>query len=510
VNGFRAWFLPPHFSLSEREILAGTWEGAESAEGPESGQGPEFAQGRESAQGLAPFLYPDLSMARLVEVGTELRKARESYLLTTPVQDLMEAVDRVAMRFLDGGDSLRSQALDGLGAYGGYSRPMARTVLEGMARGWTGEMLGHLVRSEFADPRVLDTFVPDGFGGRVRALGYPLTFHLGAGSVPGVATTSLIRALLVKSAVLMKPGFGDLALPVLFASGLAHERPDLSRAVAVLYWPGQDTHRTEAALDVADLVVAYAGNETIEWVRRRLPPPVPLRAYRHRMGFGLVGREALDREGGGDPARGPAWDAARGAAWAVAAFDQRGCVSPHVLFVEEGGRVGPEEFSELLSRALHDLEVRIPAGRRTQDEWGAMQQLRGEAEMKEALGSGRVFHGGESSSWSVFYSPDGEIEPSCLGRAVRVLPVKEVGDGLERMAQWRPYLQTVGFVGFEDRIEDLQEDLARLGVSRIVGMAQVPWPRPWWHHDGTGPLRDLVLWTDVEDPGGLSPGGGEG
>ena len=33
-----------------------------------------------------------------------------------------------------------------------------------------------------------------------------MTFHLGAGTVPGVAVTSLVRALLVKSAVLLKPG----------------------------------------------------------------------------------------------------------------------------------------------------------------------------------------------------------------------------------------------------------------------------------------------------------------
>ncbi len=73
----------------------------------------------------------------------------------------------------------------------------------------------------------------------------PLTFHLGAGSVPGVATTSLIRGLLVRSAVLLKPGLGDIPLPLFFARGLEEEDPELARslAVAVLAGKGEWTDR---------------------------------------------------------------------------------------------------------------------------------------------------------------------------------------------------------------------------------------------------------------------------
>ena len=48
------------------------------------------------------------------------------------------------------------------------------------------------------------------------------------------------------------------------------------------------------------------------------------------------------------------------------------------------------------------------------------------------------------------------------------------------------------------------EDMARLGVSRIAPMEKVPWPPSWWHHDGSGPLRDLVRWTDLESGEDLS------
>jgi hypothetical protein len=385
---------------------------------------------------------------------------------------------------------------------------MAETVLEGMARGWMREGLWDLVRSEFADPAVLDGFRPGPTGDRTRALGFPLTFHLGAGTVPGVATTSLIRGLLVKSAALLKPALGDLPLPVVFAQGLEEEDSELARNVAVLYWPVEENGRTETALGKADLVVTYGSDETIRWVRERLPPETPLRAYRHRMGFGLVGREALGGKAGtaaGDAARSVAQDAAR----SVALFDQKGCVSPHVFFVERGGEVEPEEWAALLAWAFQELETALPSGEVSLEEGVAMQQLRGAAELGEGLGEGVVHHGGEEAPWTVLFLPAGAVEPSCLNRTVRVLPVDTVQEALSALKEWTPYLQTVGVAGLEGRTAEVLEELARLGVSRIPELEGVPWPRPWWHHDGSGPLQDLVRWTDVEGVEILSQGIGE-
>ncbi|MFO8174537.1 MAG: hypothetical protein R6T96_09665 [Longimicrobiales bacterium] len=48
----------------------------------------------------------------------------------------------------------------------------------------------------------------------------------------------------------------------------------------------------------------------------------------------------------------------------------------------------------------------------------------------------------------------------------------------------------------------MAEALAGLGVSRVAPLETMAWPTAWWHHDGTGPLRSLVRWTDLEDPVG--------
>ena len=468
MNPLRAWHFPPRFPLADGEIV--------SLHDPPA----------------PPLEHPVLAEDRLRHLMSMLRMARDELLVGLPVERVVRAVDRVACRLLDPGDELRKRALAELGPQAGLSDPMAETILDKMAFDWTRERLLGLLASEFSDPGVLDEFRPGTRGGMVRALGFPLTFHLGAGTVPGVSVTSLVRALLVKSAVLLKPGRGDVTLPVVFAHGLHEEDPDLGLSVAVAYWPGREGSLVESAVRKADLVVVYGGDETVRWVRERLPPATSLRVYRHRLGLGLVGRGGLGED---------APYTAREAARAVALFDQRGCVSPHVLFVEEGGATDPGEWATLLAGALQELEKALPSGRLTEEEGAVLQQVRGLGELEEGTGRGAVYHGGPRAPWTVLFTPGGKLEPSCLNRTVRVIPVGNLAEALKDMEAWRPYLQTVGVVGLGGRKEAVAEALTRLGVSRITSLKALPWPPPWWHHDGEGPLRALVRWTDVEPAG---------
>jgi hypothetical protein len=85
-----------------------------------------------------------------------------------------------------------------------------------------------------------------------------------------------------------------------------------------------------------------------------------------------------------------------------------------------------------------------------------------------------------------------------LHRTVRVIPVQNLTDVLPELGAWATHLQTVGVAGLGPHREEVLAGLIGLGVTRVTGMEGVPWPPPWWHHDGTGPLQALVRWTDVE------------
>ncbi|HSG48945.1 MAG TPA: acyl-CoA reductase, partial [Longimicrobiales bacterium] len=194
----------------------------------------------------------------------DLREARGT-LMELTAMEIAAAVGTVGARFLNPDDPLRKIALERIPDEAGFSRAMAERVLDGMARDWTEPRLRRLLETEFRDLSVLDGFRPrpgEAAAARLRAMGDGVAVHIGSGSVPGVCATSVVRSLLVKTPVLVKPGDGDRALTELFLQGLEHQAPALAAAVVVAYWPGGEWELEEALLTGADRVVVYGSDET--------------------------------------------------------------------------------------------------------------------------------------------------------------------------------------------------------------------------------------------------------
>jgi hypothetical protein len=182
----------------------------------------------------------------------------------------------------------------------------------------------------------------------------------------------------------------------------------------------------------------------------------------------------------------------------VAVFDQRGCVSPHLILVEATGDIGPEQFARRLGAAFERLEASLPSGRLEIEEAAALHQLRGTAELLAATGSGEVVHGGASGTWTVLFERRGGALEPAVGRVVRVRPfrhVSEIGALLEPVGA---HLQTLGVAGFGDTLEALAAACGRIGVTRVAGFESLPYPPARWYHDGRPPIGELVRWVEVE------------
>lgn len=456
---------------------------------------PEIESTRYESPGGESF---ELRSARLNPDGigrqvNALLDARDRWLADRPVSSIIQVIDRVARRFLDERDSLRSRALEGISVVSEYSRPMARLVLDRMASDWRTGALQPLVVEEFGDPPAIDGFVGrSGHARKVRAIGPKLTVHFFSGNVPGVAVTSLIRALLVKSASLGKTARGEPLLAPLFAQALAEEDHGLGEAIAVAYWEGGDESLETVALDRAEAVIVYGGQGAVESIRRRVPPAVRFLGYGHRLSFGVIAREALADE---CEARKIAADAAL----AVATFDQHGCVSPHLFYIEDDGAVTPDLWASYLGDALAALSTDLPRGQVTAAESTAIRAARTEAEFARLAGSGHQLHTSPTdTSWTVIFDPDQAFVPSCLNRLARVKPVSSIDEVPRLVATVGSVLQTIGVAGARDRVQRLAEHLAELGASRITSLAKMPWPPQTWHHDGRPPLSDLVRWSDLD------------
>lgn len=431
---------------------------------------------------------PRLTPALVREQAAALLAARERHLARRPLGEIVAAVDRVAARLLDPADELRVTAERALPAITGYSPAMVCRVLDRMAADWRAAPLRELLRAEFGDPRVLDGLVANPRGGQVAAFGPRLSTHVFSGNVPGVAVTSLVRALLVKSASLGKTAVGEPLLPALFARGLAEVDAGLGECVAVTYWAGGEEEMERAALEHADAAIVYGGADAVAAIRARTPAAARFLGYGPRLSFGVVARERLTEEHAADVACSAALDAST--------FDQQGCVSPHVFYVEEGGEIAPREWAALLAREMEAVERELPRGALSPSESSAIRQLRGHAEFAPGM---ELFASREGTAWTVVFDPDPAFEASCLNRVVRVKPVPALDRIPPLLEKFADVLQTAGVTASPERTAALAAELGRLGASRIVPLGRMAWPPPRWHHDGHPPLRDLVRWVDVED-----------
>ncbi len=254
----------------------------------------------------------------------------------------------------------------------------------------------------------------------------------------------------------------------------------------------------DAALADADVVTAYGSDETVAELRVRAPLTARFVAYHHRISVGLVGRETL--------VEGEIAAVAARAAESVAYFDQKGCVSPQVVYVEEGGPLTPEDFARRLGEALEAIEARLPSGPLSVGEASTLQQARGTAELLAGTGSGVVVHGGRSP-WTVVLEREPSDPAPVAGRFVRVRPVADAADLAGVLESLGTHLQTVGVAGLGARLERITAALGAVGASRVAPFEGVAFPAPWWHHDGGGPLRDLVRWVDLDRGPEGRPGG---
>ncbi|MEX0891649.1 MAG: acyl-CoA reductase [Gemmatimonadota bacterium] len=434
--------------------------------------------------------WPWLRAGAMRELAGRVAAAREA-LDGVPVVEIIGAVNRVAARLVDPADPLRAEAAALLPAVTGFHPAMVTLVLDRMAAEWRTPALERLLQAELGGAAALDGFVALPGGRRARAFGPRLALHVFAGNVPGVAVTSLIRVLLVRGASVGKTAAGEPVLPVLFARALATEHAALGDALAVTYWPGGEGPAEQEALAAADVAVGYGNAAAMAALRRAAPPGARLVEHGPRVSVGIVGPGALT-----DPAR--AETVAREAARAIAVVDQQGCVSPQALLVVDGCPVTPLAFTRALAAAFEQLEETLPRGGLEPGEAAAVHRLRNEAEFRAIAGAPVEIFAAPGTAWTVVLDATGELRASCLNRFVTVHPVASVRAAVVRLTPLAAALQTVAVAGAEE-LEAAAAALGRLGATRVTSFRAAPWPPGHGLHDGRGPLRELVRWTELED-----------
>jgi len=222
-----------------------------------------------------------------------------------------------------------------------------------------------------------------------------------------------------------------------------------------------------------------------------LPAHVRFLGYGHRVSFGFIAREVLSNHG--------AKKIAAAAAADVVAWDQLGCLSPHLFYVEAGGAVSAELFAETLAGELAKREQTEPRGNIPAADAAAIASRRAGYDIRAAASSDtRQWQSQGSTAWTVVYEADPRFQLSCLNRFIHVKAAASLSEALHTAETVRGRVSTAGLAATAARAEPLATELARWGVTRICPIGQMQVPPLTWRHDGRPSLGDLVTWTDWE------------
>jgi len=446
-----------------------------------------FDRGNEEVEVAVPVL----GETQLEELAARVKQASRDYLKNLTTAQIIAIIDKAVARLLDRNDPYRRKAERLLPLITGYDSEMVRLGLTQYLKTFRRSGLHKFLAEDFANPCILDDFEPMPKGGFAKALGPDLLVHIWAGNVPGLPLWSLISGLLVKSGTIGKVPSAEPLFAGWFAEILADIEPKLADCMAIVWWKGGDEAREQALLKQADVVLAYGGNESLSEIRARTPITTRCLTYGHKISFGMVSRAALDTS--------KAWSVAHQAAYDVIRYDQQGCYSPHVFFVERGGKVSPREFSKYVANELACFERKFPRRALSIEEAGSVAAWRHGEEMKSSAGAGRDIMGDAAGAWSAVYVEDSEdLAPSGLNRTIKIIAVDDLADVAPRIAPFKAYLQTVGIAASPEELFRLAALLGAAGVTRICALGQMTAPEAGWHHDGRFNLLDLITMVEIE------------
>jgi hypothetical protein len=440
----------------------------------------------------------ELTPTMIREACETLKRNRESYLRDRSTAHLIRVLSEVGENWMQPDYPFRRLALEKSPKETGFPPATLARGLDAFFGQLTRPNLQGLVVQDLGHRQRLDEMVTLGDRSEIpaaMACGPELTAIIAPGNVPASAWMSLTLGWLVRSAQFLKCARGTSLLTRLFAHSIHEVEPKLACCVEIAEWPGGERRLEDPLFEAADCVTASGSDEMLAELRGRLPARSKFLGYGHRVSFGFVAEEVLVGAG--------ARQAVRRAVDDVVAWNQQGCLSPHVIFVQTGGAITAEIFAEMLAAELEEREKIEPRGPIPLEEAALIVSRRDFYRIRERAPRDldlrtRLWCSAESTDWTVVYEGDARFQMSCLNRFIYVKGVVDLTDALHQSDGVRGQVSTVGIAAHEETAKDLAQQLARWGVTRVCPLGRMQQPPLTWRHDGRPGLSNLVTWTDWE------------
>ncbi len=420
---------------------------------------------------LTPTRTP-LVPGRLRAVAQALRAGGSALRALSP-EARLAAVDRVAASWLTEHSPWRARARAELAMSTGFPPAAIEIATTNLWSALRATELRHTVERELPD---------------VEGAPHPeLALHVLAGNVPGVGAFGIVAALLAGVPSLVKPAAREPFFPALLAESVVAVAPELQRALAIAPWRGGSRELDAAALAEADVVLAYGRDETLDHLAAHRPRR--LLRFGHRLSVALIARSAL----------GPT--SARALARQVALYDQQGCCSPQVAFVEDAGRPTVDAFAELVAAELGALEHELPRATATLAETAGVWRFLERHRWRAQEGADVCVHGGRDGTASVVCDRTDDWPMSPTFRHLVMVPVATLGATAVKLTRLAGVLEAVGYAGPTARLAEVSALAAAAGAPRLCPLDRLQSPPFAWCQSGHRRLASFFRDEAAAGPG---------
>ncbi len=216
-----------------------------------------------------------------------------------------------------------------------------------------------------------------------------ITVQILAGTTPAMIAQGFLQGALLGAQL---DAVQYLKLPrqqTLFAYLLYQSFQENAPELAALFIldNGQKLNQFYTVLAKAQLVIIYGNDETIATIHSYVTPETLFFAHGHAESAAIIFQEAANL------------DSLKKLAYDMLSYDQRGCLSPRAVFVEEGGELSPEECAQQFAEiVLPHVALQLPRG-------GLLEGEAAEILHQRMLYGfrGKVYSG---LDWTVTYEPN--------------------------------------------------------------------------------------------------------
>jgi len=171
-----------------------------------------------------------------------------------------------------------------------------------------------------------------------------------AGNTPAIIAQGFLQGAILQVPQCIKlPSQQSCFAELLYQSFLIHAN-ELAHLFEINTWQ-HDLSVFYSKLKKADLVIAYGHDETMTELKQAVSPNAVYLAHGHAESIAIIFKDAMNDL------------SLKNLAYDMLSYDQRGCLSPRLTYIEEGGAWSPEEFARKFAEdVLPTIAEQLPRG----------------------------------------------------------------------------------------------------------------------------------------------------